>query len=150
MKLTILLSLLLSACSLDTKKTDMPQYSHSIQESKRIGVFIQTLNVNKPTINIGDNKTDTIKQIWLENEWKYESKYIFSTVIKKDTFQQILILFGELSNKLPDSILLKYNNEYFGWNRVLFNRYLKNKDSVFVIKKVAGKETNLDTVVIKK
>ena len=131
------------------KRPGIPHYSQSVQESKRNGVFIQTINVNKPIINIGDNKKDTIKQVWLENEWTYESKYIFSTDIKKDSLQQILILLGE-SNNFPDSILLKYNDEYFGWNGVLFDTYQKNEDSVFVIKKVDGKETILDTVVIKK
>src|SRR6185437_13492496 len=109
----------LSACSLDTKKTGMHKNSQSIEESEKNGVFIQTLKVNDPVINIGDNKTDTIKQIWLENGWTYKSKNIFSTVIQKDSFQQVLILFGGLSNKWHDSILLKYNNGYFGWNHVL-------------------------------
>ena len=150
MKLTILLLLLLSACSLDTKKTGMHNNSQSIEESKKNGVFIQALKVNHLVINIGDNKTDTIKQIWLENWWTYESKNIFSTVIQKDSFQQVLILFGGLSNKWHDSILLKYNSGYFGWNHVLFDTYQNDKDSAFVIKKVNDNETILDTVIMRK
>lgn len=148
MKFTILVFLFLSACDLDTKKTGMHKNSQSIEESKSNGVFIQTLKVNKSSINMGDNKKDTIKQIWIENGWTYESKNFFSSIIQKDSFQQVLILFGGLSNSWNDTILLEYNDGYFGWNRVFFSTYKSNKDTVFIIKKIDNKETNLDTLIM--
>jgi len=97
---------------------------------------------------MGDNKKDTIKQIWIENGWTYESKNFFSSIIQKDSFQQVLILFGGLSNSWNDTILLEYNDGYFGWNRVFFSTYKSNKDTVFIIKKIDNKETNLDTLIM--
>ena len=127
----------------------MHKCSQSIEESKNNGVFDYELTVDNPIINIGDNKTDTIKQIWVENLWQYE-KVNGSTVIKKDSTQQVLILFGELSKKSSDTIYLKHNNSYFGWNHVLFSSYQDDRDTLFVAKKINNQEFVIDTLVLTK
>ena len=127
----------------------MHKCSQSIEESKNNGVFDYELTVDNPIINIGDNKTDTIKQIWVENLWQYE-KVNGSTVIKKDSTQQVLILFGELSKKSSDTIYLKHNNSYFGWNHVLFSSYQDDRDTLFVVKKINNQEFVIDTLVLTK
>lgn len=91
----------------------MLKNSQSIEESKRNGVFIQALKVINPIINIGNNKTDTITQIWLENEWTYESKYIFSTVIQKGCFWFTATLLFSISTfflPIPLSVLYGLKN----------------------------------------
>jgi hypothetical protein len=149
MKYLLLSLLFLTACDLDTKKTGMDKLSHSIEESKSNGVFRYELPVDNPIINIGDNKTDTVKQIWVEDVWQYE-KENGGTIIKKDLAQQVLILFGQLSDRPSDTIYLKHHNGYFGWNRVLFSSYQGDRDSVFVVKKVNTQETIIDTLVLAK
>ena len=149
MKYLLLSLLLITACDLDTKKTGMHKYSQSIEESKSNGVFRHELTVDNPIINIGDNKTDTIKQIWVEDMWQYE-KENGSTVIKKDSVQQVLILLGQLSDKPSDAIYLKYDGGYFGWNRVLFSSYQGDRNIVFVVKKVNNQESIIDTLVLTK
>ena len=150
MRYLLLLSLLfLTACDLDTKKTGMHKCSQSIEESKSNGVFLYELTVNNPIIDIGNNKTDTIKQIWVEDMWQYEREN-GSTIIKKDSTQQVLILFGQLSDRPSDSIYLKHNGGYFGWNRVLFSSYQGDSDIVFVVKKANSQETIIDTLVLTK
>src|SRR5687768_12911683 len=119
----LLLSLLfITACDLDTKKTGMHKCSQSIEESKSNGVFRYELTVDNPIINIGDNKSDTVKQIWVEDMWQYEREN-GRTVVKKYSTQQLLILFGQLSEGPSDTIHLKHNGGYFGWNRVFFSSY---------------------------
>ncbi len=145
-----LLSLLfLTTCDLDTKKTGMHKCSQSVEESKRNGVFRHVLSVDNPIINIGDNKTDTVKQIWVEDMWQYEREN-GKTIIKKDSIQQILILFGQLSDKPSNTIYLKHSGSYFGWNRVLFSSFQSDRDIVFVVKKVNNKEKIIDTLVLTK
>jgi hypothetical protein len=141
--------LLLSACNLDTKKTGMHKCSQSIEESKSNGVFRYRLKVDNPIINIGDNKTDTIKQIWVEDMWQYERKN-GSPIIKKDSLQQVLILLSQLSDSPSDTVYLKHRGGYFGWNRVLFSSYQGDRDSVFIVKKLNNQETIIDTLVLTK
>ena len=125
----------------------MPKNSQSIEESRQNGVFLQALVVDNPIINIGENKTDTIKQIWVEDAWTYE-KENGTTVIKKDSFQQVLILLGSLSDSSSDHIFLKDRNGYFGWDRVLFNSYVSDKDTIFVINKLLNLVINIDMIHI--
>ena len=155
MKLFLLFLLFFCSCNLDTK-TGIHQYSNSIERSRENGVFVQALEMNKYIINIGNNRKDTVKQIWIEDAWKYEREY-FSIVVKKDSFQNILMRLSYLSsNEYLDKydynnlILLEYNNQYFGWNGVLYSEYFDRRDTIFVINKVGNKETTLDTLVITK
>ena len=159
MKLFLLLSVFFWSCNLDIK-TGIPNYSNSIEQSKKNGVFVQILKVNKTIIKIGDGRTDTIKQIWIEDAWTYERKY-FSIVVKKDSFPNILMRLGHLSDQCinefdyKNEILLKYNNQYFGWegsreSGVFNSEYFDNKDTIFVVNKVGNKDTILDTLIITK
>jgi len=127
----------------------MHKCSQSIEESKSNGVFRYELDVDNPIINIGDNKTDTIKQIWVEDSWQYEREN-GSTVVKKDSTQQVLLLLSRLSQTLHDSIYLKHSGGYFGWNGVLFSSYKGAGDIVYVVKKINNHERIIDTLVLTK
>jgi hypothetical protein len=143
-----LLFLLLLASCIDDTKTGMHKNSQSIKESKENGVFRQVLNTNKSIIKVGDNKTDSIEQIWLEDAWTYETEK-GSIVVKKDNFQQCLILFTNLSKK-ADSIWLKQRNSYVEWNGVLSAPFDKATDTFLVVKKILNQDTVLDTLIVSK
>lgn len=148
--LYLLLSLLfISACHLDTKKTGMAKRSQSIQESMNNGVFKYELYVDNPLISIGDKKFDTVKQAWVEYKWQYKREN-GRTVIKKDTIQQVLLLMAQLSERPVDTVLLKQNGSYFGWNGVLFSTYEADNNKIFVVKKINNHETIIDTLILNK
>jgi hypothetical protein len=148
MKIFILGLLLLCSCDLDSKKTGLNNCSDSITNSKDNGVFIQKLNINKSVFNIGDNKKDTIKEIWVEDGWTYERSN-FSINIKKDSFQQICILSSILSSDAYDKALLLYNHGYFGQqNHVLNSEFFKRSDTIFVVNNFGKKDPILDTLII--
>jgi len=150
MKFFVLFLLLLTGCDIDSKKTGIYNHSQSIKESKQNGVFIQTLKVDNPIINIGNNNTDTIKEIWIEHWWKYERK-IFKAVVKKDSSMQIAILFGKLSdNSYNGSILLENRNGYYSWNGVLFDSFLGNADTIYVVRKTDTEKKIVDTIIVAK
>jgi hypothetical protein len=134
MKLLFIFSIYLTACTLtglDTKKTGLHKSSQSIEESKRNKVFHHRLQVDNPIINIGDNKTDTIKQIWVEDMWQYVDDGTIK--IKKDSTQQTLIRLAVLSRKNNGKIFLQHGNDsYFGWNGVLFDTYKEDTDTIFI------------------
>ncbi len=145
----IIFIIFLSSCnlaSLDTKKSGMHKNSQSVEESKKNGVFRFLLNVNKSTVLIGKNKTDTIREIWAENMWMYTDK----GSILKDSAEQLLILFSIASRKYNDEILLKRRNDYFGWNGVFFNSYSNLRDTIYVISTAAGTERITDTILVNK
>jgi hypothetical protein len=115
--------------SLDTKKSGMHKNSQSVDESKRNGVFRRLINVNKSVVSSGNNKTDTIREIWVEYMWMYTDK----GNILKDSAEQLLILFGNASREYDDKILLKRRNDYFGRNGVFCDSYNNLNDTIYVV-----------------
>jgi hypothetical protein len=120
--------------------------SQSIEESKKNGVFCFLLNVNKSAVLIEKNKTDTIREIWVENMWMYTD----NGSILKDSAEQLLISFSNASRKYNDKLFLKVKNNYFGWNGVFFNSYSNLRDTIYVISTVAGTEMTTDTILVNK
>ncbi|MDE3237136.1 MAG: hypothetical protein KGO81_14385 [Bacteroidota bacterium] len=152
MKLIFFFIIPFTACNLsavDTKKTGLYKCSQSIEESKSNGVFRNSVQVDKSIIHIGDNKTDTIKQIWVEDMWQYVDEN-GDIKIQKDSTQQLLIKLSKLSKKYHDNILLKHHNDkYFGWNGVLFETYSKGTDTIYVESNQNNKENIWDTLIVK-
>jgi len=124
----------------------MHKNSQSIAESKENGVFRRTVNINKSIIAIGNNRTDTIKEIWLENMWMYSDQ----GSVLKDSAEQLLILFGDSSKVYNDKLLLKARSDYFGWNGVFFISKRNLGDTIFVVPNTSGNpNTNLDTILLR-
>ena len=149
MRRLIIFIIFLSSCnlaSLDTKKSGIHKNSQSIEESKENGVFRFLLNVNKSTVTIEKNRTDTIRQIWVENMWMYAD----NGKIVKDSDEQLLILFGNVSRDYNDKPFLKLGHNYFGWNGVFFNTYNNLRDTIYVISTATGTERTLDTILVNK
>ena len=149
MRRFIIFIIFLSSCnwaSLDTKKSGMHKNSQSVDESKKNGVFRCLINVNKSIVSIGNNKTDTIREIWVENMWMYTDK----GSILKDSAEQLLILFGNASRKYNDKILLKRRNDYFGWNGVFFNSYSNLRDTIYLVSIATGSDRIMDSILVNK
>lgn len=141
-----LILILLISCNLDTKKSGLHKNSLSIAESKEKGVFAFQLKVDNPIINIGNSRTDTIKEIWVESAWMYSE----DGSVKKEVGQQELILLGSLSNNYNDSIFLKHSSNYLGWNRVFFSSLQLPNDTIFVVKEKGNSKQILDTIIVSK
>jgi hypothetical protein len=67
----------------------MPKNSQSMDESIENGVFKFPLTVNKRIVRTGNNKTDSIEQIWVENMWMYNNH---GDIIKDSNFQELILL----------------------------------------------------------
>jgi hypothetical protein len=124
----------------------MPKNSQSMDESIENGVFKFPLTVNKRIVRTGNNKTDSIEQIWVENMWMYNNH---GDIIKDSNFQE-LILLRSLSKNDDMRIQLKNSQGYFGWNGVLDQWYLRSQDTVYICLKDGEKEQILDTIYVNK
>jgi hypothetical protein len=149
MRRVIIFIIFLTSCNLpaDTKKSGMYKNSQSIEESKENGVFRFQVNVNKPVVHIDNSKTDTIKEIWVENMWMYTDQ----RSIQKDSTEQILILFGNSSKDHNDKLLIKRGKDYFGWNGVFFDSYAPDlMDTLYIISTATGSPRIMDTILVNK
>ena len=134
----------LGSCIIDdTRKPGMSKCSQSIQESKTHGVFAFEVHADNPVINIGDGKTDTIIESWVEHHWMYTN----NGSITMDSSLQILFLLQHLSktDAFESDIWFKDGGRYWGWNGVLFSNYDNHRDFL-VVKKTNGIDLILDTV----
>ena len=115
MKRVLFFALLLMSCNIDV--IDFSRVSDNIDQSTKNGVFLYSLKVDKPVINIMDNQQSSIKQAFVEYQWKYVSHYVFFTKIKKDSVQQLVIHFAHLPvyEGANSDVWLKQGNHYFGW-----------------------------------
>jgi hypothetical protein len=145
MKSILILAIALFSCNLsafDTKKSGIHKNSQSIEESKEKKVFRFQLTPNKYIMNVGNGKTDTIKQIWVEYSWMYEN----NGNIKTDSTSQVLILFGNSSRISDDRLLLEYKEGYLGWNGVFFGSYSDDQNRFIATFKRDSIRVNIDTI----
>jgi len=149
MRKLIIIVFLLTSCNwadLDTKKSGIHKNSQSIAESKENGVFRRIVNINKSIISIGNNRTDTVKEIWMENIWMYSDK----GGILKDSAEQLLILFGNSSKVYNDKLFLETGSHYFEWNGVFSISNSNLGDTIFVVPNTSGNpKINQDTILLK-
>jgi hypothetical protein len=149
MRLILLLLLFLSSCNwdnLDTKKSWMHKNSSSIEESKANGVFRGVVHVNKSILSIGNNKTDTIKEAWVEDMWMYDD----DGNIVKDSAQQLQLLLGNSSKAYNDKFLLRCGNKYFGWNDVLSTDVNYINGAIYVISAAPNSNIIYDSFLVAK
>lgn len=139
-----LITLLSISCGQGSnKEPGIYRFSESIDQSTRSGLFEYELYPDDPVVNIGNNMTDTIDKAWIEHSWKYDK----SGDIEQGDFDQTIIT---LKNPPPtDSVsrtILKYEGNYFRWNRGYFDKYDEGKP-IFVI---AGSNWDmiLDTIYL--
>jgi hypothetical protein len=67
MKRVLFFALLLMSCNIDV--IDFSRVSDNIDQSKKNGVFLYSLKVDKPVINLMDNQQSSIKQAFVECQW---------------------------------------------------------------------------------
>jgi hypothetical protein len=83
------------------KAPPTPEYSQTIADSKKNGVFQFEVAADKPSLVLNSELKFEIKEAWVENEW-YTQNYVFGkqTMEKVDsTYQLILKLSIDIINK---------------------------------------------------
>jgi hypothetical protein len=141
---SIALIVLATACGRPaTIPTDRQKASSSVKDSKKNKVFRNLLTVNKSIVSMGENGIDTIREIWVENEWMLTEK----GDIVMGSAPQLVLLFGNASRRY-DGIFLRCGKTYFAWSGVFFSAYHPLRDTIYLVSTDSGSEKVTDSVVV--
>jgi hypothetical protein len=81
--------IIFTSCGLDCveKKTGMHKSSRTLKEAKEKGVFKYEFGAEKSTVQLDSGLVLIIKNVWVENSWKYECVDNKAEVVKDSLYQ---------------------------------------------------------------
>ncbi len=84
--------LILTSCGLDCieKKTGMHKSSQTLKEAKKKELYKFELFTEKQTFQLDSGLVFTIKNAWIENNWKYECIDNQAEVVKDSSYQFVI------------------------------------------------------------